>query len=43
MLGKLREIEVDEELAGGITVFEITVKNSSYAIAPVAGLVSDAV
>ncbi|MBR3225339.1 MAG: AMP-binding protein [Atopobiaceae bacterium] len=43
MLGKLREIEVDEELAGGITVFEITVKNSSYAIAPVAGLVSDLV
>ena len=41
MLGKLLEIEVDEELAGGITVFEITVKNSSYAIGPVASLVSD--
>ena len=41
MLGKLREIEVDEELAGGITVFEITVKNSSYAIGPVASLVDD--
>ena len=43
MLGKLRAIEVDEELAGGITVFEITVKNSSYAIGPVAGLVEDLV
>ena len=41
MLGKLLEIEVDEELAGGITVFEITVKNSGYAIAPVTALVSD--
>ena len=41
MLGKLLEIEVDEELAGGITVFEITVKNSSYAIGPVTALVSD--
>ena len=41
MLGKLFEIEVDEELAGGITVFEITVKNSSYAIGPVTALVSD--
>ncbi len=43
MLGKLREIEVDEELAGGITVFEITVKNSGYAIAPVTALVSELV
>ncbi|MBQ9001488.1 MAG: AMP-binding protein [Eggerthellaceae bacterium] len=41
MLGKLRGIEVDEELAGGITVFEITVKNSSYAIGPVTALVDD--
>jgi len=41
MLGKLHEIEVDEELAGGITVFEITVKNSSYAISPVTELVND--
>jgi fatty-acyl-CoA synthase len=41
MLGKLRGIEVDEELAGGITVFEITVKNSSYAIGPVAALVDE--
>ena len=41
MLGKLLENEVDEELAGGITVFEITVKNSSYAIGPVTTLVED--
>jgi fatty-acyl-CoA synthase len=43
MLGKLHGIEVDEELAGGITVFEITVKNSSYAIGPVTSLVNDLV
>ena len=43
MLGKLRELEVGEELAGGITVFEITVKNSSYAIGPVAALVNNLV
>ena len=41
MLGKLRRIEVDEELAGGITVFEVTVKNSEYSIGPVTALVSD--
>lgn len=41
MLGRLHEIEVDEELARGITVFEITVKNSGYAIGPVTALVSD--
>lgn len=41
MLGRLHSIEVDEELAGGITVFEITVKNSSYAIGPVAALIDD--
>ena len=41
MLGKLRGIEVDEEIAGGITVFQITVKNSSYAIGPVVALVND--
>ncbi|MBR3225669.1 MAG: AMP-binding protein [Atopobiaceae bacterium] len=43
MLGKLLKIEVDEELFGGITVFEITVKNSSYAIRPVTALVDDLV
>ena len=43
MLGMLHGIEVDEELAGGITVFEITVKNSSYAIGPVTSLVNDLV
>ena len=41
MLRRLHGIEVDEELAGGITVFEITVKNSSYAIEPVTALVCD--
>ena len=41
MLRRLHGIEVAEELAGGITVFEITVKNSSYAIEPVTALVDD--
>ena len=41
MLGRLRQIEVDEELAGGITVFEVSVKNSGYAITPVTELVSN--
>ena len=41
MLRRLLEIEVDQELSGGITVFEITVKNSSYAIGPVTALVSE--
>ncbi len=41
MLGKLLKIEVDEELSGGITVFEITVKNSSYAIDPLTTLVGN--
>lgn len=41
LLGKLRRIEVVEELEGGITVFEITVKNSGYAITPVTALVGN--
>ncbi len=39
MLGRLRRIEVDEELAGGITVFDLTVKNTTYAIEPVTVMV----
>ena len=41
MLTRLKRLAVDEELAGGVTVFDLIVKNSSYAIVPVTSLVSD--
>ena len=41
LLTRLRCLSVDEELAGGVTVFDVTVKNSSYAIVPVTSLVSE--
>lgn len=41
MLNRLRALEVDEELSGGVTVFDMVVKNSSYAIVPVTGLVDE--
>ena len=39
MIGRLHSLEVEDELAGDITVFQIVVKNSSYAIEPVTALV----
>ncbi|MBQ6430552.1 MAG: AMP-binding protein [Oscillospiraceae bacterium] len=41
LLRRLRALEVDEELAGGVTVFDLVVKNSSYAIVPVTSLVNE--
>ena len=41
MLTRLKRLSVDEELAGGVTVFDVVVKNSSYAIVPVTSLVSE--
>jgi len=41
MLTRLLRLSVDEELAGGVTVFELVVKNSGYAIVPVTSLVSE--
>ncbi|MBQ8007135.1 MAG: AMP-binding protein, partial [Lachnospiraceae bacterium] len=41
LLNRLKRMMVNEELAGGITVFELTVKNSRYAIVPVTSLVSE--
>ncbi len=41
MLTRLLRLSVDEELAGGVTVFDLVVKNSSYAIVPVTDLVSE--
>lgn len=38
MLTRLRRLEVDEELAGGVTVFDLVVQNSRYAIMPVTGM-----
>lgn len=39
MIGRLRTLQVGEELSDGITVFDVTVKNSAYAIEPVTALV----
>jgi fatty-acyl-CoA synthase len=41
MLMRIKRLTVDEELAGGVTVFDVVVKNSSYAIVPVTSLVSE--
>ena len=41
LLNRLRRLDVDEELAGGVTVFDLAVKNSSYAIVPVTGLMEE--
>ena len=41
MLMRLKRLSVDEELAGGVTVFDVVVKNSRYAIVPVTSLVSE--
>lgn len=36
---RLRTLEVDDELAGGIVVYDLVMKNTVYAITPIAGLV----
>ncbi len=41
MLTRLKRLAVDEELAGGVTVFDLVVKNSGYAIVPVTSLVEE--
>ena len=41
LLNRLKLLELNEELAGGVTVFDLVVKNSDYAIVPVASLVSE--
>ena len=41
MLSKLKLLNINEELAGGIVVFDITVKNSNYAIVPVTSLIEE--
>ena len=41
MLTRLRRLAVDEELAGGVTVFDVVVRNSNYAIVPVTSMASD--
>ena len=38
MIERLRRIEVDDELARGIDVFKLTVKNTIYAIEPVTAM-----
>ena len=41
MLMRIKRLTVNEELAGGVTVFDVVVKNSSYAIVPITSLVSE--
>ena len=41
MLSRLKRIAVSEELSGGVTVFDVKVKNSSYAIVPVTTMVNN--
>ncbi len=41
MLTRLMRLSVDVKLAGGVTVFDLVVKNSGYAIVPVTSLVSE--
>ncbi len=41
MLTKLRRISVDEELAGGIIIYDLKIQNSRYAIVPVTALAGD--
>jgi len=41
MLNRLARLSVDEELAGGVTVFDVVVRNSGYAIVPVTSMASE--
>ena len=41
MLNRLLRLSVDEELAGGVTVFDVVVRNSNYAIVPVTSMASE--
>jgi fatty-acyl-CoA synthase len=41
MLTRLKRLAVDEELAGGITVFDVVVWNRDYAIVPVTSMASE--
>ena len=41
MLNRLLRLSVDEELAGGVTVFDVVVRNSSYAIVPVTSMAGE--
>ena len=41
MLNRLLRLSVDEELAGGVTVFDVVVRNSTYAIVPVTSMAGE--
>ena len=41
MLTRIKRLTVDEELAGGVTVFDVVVRNSNYAIVPVTSMASE--
>ena len=41
MLMRLKKLEINWELNGGVTVYDLIIKNSNYAIVPVTRMVSD--
>ena len=41
MLMRLKKLEIDWELDGGVTVYDLTIRNSRYAIVPVSSLAGD--
>ena len=41
VLNRLLRLSVDEELAGGVVVFDVVVRNSSYAIVPVTSMAGE--
>ena len=41
MLMRLKKLEINWELNGGVTIYDLKIKNSNYAIVPVTRLVSD--
>ena len=41
MLMRLKKLEINWELNGGVTIYDLRIKNSNYAIVPVTRLVSD--
>ncbi len=41
MLTRIKRLKVDAELSGGVTVFDIALKNSSYSIVPISSLINE--
>lgn len=41
MLNRIKRLQIDAELGGGVTVFDIALKNSSYSIVPLSSLINE--